>query len=105
MSVPFDHAADYYDATLRIPPQVASKVVESLITAGRLSRDSRVLEIGEGTGRIAIPLAKQLRRVIGVDLSFPMMSVLRNKTAGSPLNIDLAQSDVVRLFFPKASFD
>ncbi len=38
-----------------------------------------VLELGCGTGRITIPLAASGVRVVGVDLSVPMLRVLRRK--------------------------
>jgi ubiquinone/menaquinone biosynthesis C-methylase UbiE len=42
--------------------------------------DSRVLEIGAGTGRVALPLAEAGGRVIGLDVSHTMLVSLRDKT-------------------------
>jgi len=41
---------------------------------------SPVLEVGCGTGRVTIPLARQGIRVVGVDLSSHMLAIARHKT-------------------------
>lgn len=105
MSIVFDRAVGFYDQTRGLPPEIADLPVDALIRDIEINEGSRVLEIGIGTGRIAIPLAERLRRLTGIDLSFEMMQVLRSKTVGSGLKIDLARSDAVRLPFPGESFD
>ena len=46
---------------------------------------ARFLEIGVGTGRIALPLHRRGRRVLGVDLSVPMLERYRAKAASAGL--------------------
>jgi len=50
------------------------------------SPETRVLELGCGTGRVLIPLAAHCRRIVGVDASEAMLAVCRAKlqTAGLP---------------------
>ena len=43
---------------------------------------SRVLELGVGTGRIAVPLARAGARVTGVDLSAGMLQIARERATG-----------------------
>jgi SAM-dependent methyltransferase len=49
--------------------------------AALAKQPGRVLELGCGTGRITLPLADRGIPVIGVDLSLPMLRVLRRKAA------------------------
>ena len=46
-----------------------------------------VLELGCGTGRVAVPLAEAGARVVGVDLSAAMLEAARARAAGSPLRL------------------
>jgi predicted TPR repeat methyltransferase len=65
-----DLAADMFDAAVVTP------VVEML---AELAGEGRALELGIGTGRIALPLAERGVRVHGVDSSEPMVTRLRAK--------------------------
>ena len=56
-SVAFDRAAGYYDNTRGFPAGVEGEIGALMAQAGDLSSASRVLEIGVGTGRIALPVA------------------------------------------------
>ncbi len=105
MSIVFDRAINYYDQTRALPPAVADKPIEALIQETACKPGDRVLEVGVGTGRIALPLAGKIGRVIGIDLSFAMMNVLRDKLASNNPAIDLAQADVLHLPFPDNSID
>lgn len=44
--------------------------------------DGPTLEIGVGTGRIALPLAEAGAEIFGIDLSVPMMTKLSEKDTG-----------------------
>jgi SAM-dependent methyltransferase len=46
---------------------------------------ARFLEIGVGTGRIALPLYRRGRRVLGIDLSIPMLERYRAKATSAGL--------------------
>ncbi|MHC5033561.1 MAG: class I SAM-dependent methyltransferase [Planctomycetota bacterium] len=45
---------------------------------------SPVLEVACGTGRVAIPLAREGAEVVGIDLSEPMLDIARAKLAKEP---------------------
>lgn len=67
-----------------------------------LFRDAdKVLELGVGTGRIAIPLAEQGISIVGVDISLEMLDLLRKKLiSSSPTikkRIELIQQDFCKL--------
>jgi SAM-dependent methyltransferase len=72
--------------------------------AGRV--DGRVLELGCGTGRVAIPVAKTGARVVGIDRSATMLDRARKRARRSKLtgSLQLVRGDVRALPFPSASF-
>jgi ubiquinone/menaquinone biosynthesis C-methylase UbiE len=102
-SVVFDRAADYYDQTRGFPPGIDQQVGEFIAREALLSTDTRVLEIGVGTGRIALPLAKQVGSLVGVDLSPLMLERLRQKKVDE--RVEVVQGDVMHLPLPSQSFD
>jgi ubiquinone/menaquinone biosynthesis C-methylase UbiE len=102
-SIVFDRAAGYYDATRGFPPGVEARVADLFAQAGGLGPRSRVLEVGIGTGRIAVPLAARVARYAGADLSAPMLAQLVAKRGALP--IDLVRADAGRLPFAERSFD
>ncbi|MCI0710273.1 MAG: class I SAM-dependent methyltransferase [Chloroflexi bacterium] len=102
-SVSFDRAADFYNQTRGFPAGVSEHVGRFLANSGNLDRESRVLEIGVGTGRIAIPLAQYVGQVFGVDISKQMLHVLlKNRDTG---NLWPILADATTLPFPDNSFD
>ncbi len=103
-SVSFDNAADVYDATRALPPEIAAKQTEALLTELRALGSDRLLEIGIGTGRIARPLMERGVRVTGVDLAPRMVERLREQLTPRHVPPDIAFADATRLPFRDASF-
>jgi SAM-dependent methyltransferase len=99
----FDRAASFYDATRGFPPGVEQQAIAALVEATNLTPTSRVLEIGVGTGRIALPLSRHTGLYVGLDLARPMMEVLRNKQPGA--NIGLIEANASRLPLASQQFD
>ena len=95
-SVAFDRAADYYDRTRLTDPETLRDTVDLLVS--ELSGHGRVLEIGVGTGALALPLAERGVPLVGLDLSVPMMRKLVEK-AGGREPFPLLQGDATRLPF------
>lgn len=60
----------------------------------------RVLELGSGTGRIAIPCSENGCRVVGVDLLPDMIEVARAKAAGKKVRIDWICGDFLDAAVP-----
>ena len=71
----------------------------------RVAGKGSVLEVGCGTGRIAIPVSKVCKEFVGVDLSLPMLNGFQQKILESESkNIQLAMMDARCLAF-KQKFD
>jgi SAM-dependent methyltransferase len=99
--VSFDRAAEYYDQTRALPAAALAGVVERL--SAELGGRGRCLEIGVGTGRIALPLAVAGVAMAGIDVSAAMVGRLLEKAGGgTPFPIALA--DATRLPFRDGTF-
>lgn len=101
----FDRVADIYDATRGVPPAVQRQRSERIIAATHASPETRFLELGVGTGRIALPFVERGYRYTGVDVSQAMMDRLRAQLPEEAPNLTLVQADVTELPFPDQSFD
>jgi SAM-dependent methyltransferase len=100
-SVAFDRAAEYYDRTRAMAPEASARLSELL--AGELRGHEPVLEIGVGTGRIALPLHAAGVDLVGADISVPMLNKLVENSAGrAPFPI--LGADATRLPFAADSF-
>jgi len=82
-SVAFDRAAGFYDQTRGLRPEVAELVADRIEAV--VGPAARLLEIGVGTGRVALPLYARGREIAGVDLSLPMLERYRAKAAAAGL--------------------
>jgi SAM-dependent methyltransferase len=71
-------SADMFD------PEVVDPVVAFLV---ELAGDGSALELGIGTGRIALPLARRGIRVHGIDLSEAMVARLRVKPGAEQIGV------------------
>jgi 2-polyprenyl-3-methyl-5-hydroxy-6-metoxy-1,4-benzoquinol methylase len=67
--------------------------------------DRRVLDVGSGTGRAALLLARAGARVTAVDASEPMLAVARQRASDEHLTITFAVCDAHALDFPDRAFD
>lgn len=107
--VSFDRAAEYYDATRGYQAGSAERIRDAIVAYAGMRPDSRLLELGIGTGRIALPFIRAGYAVTGVDLSQAMMERLRAALADDPqgagYRLELRQADVTALPFAEASFD
>jgi SAM-dependent methyltransferase len=93
----FDRVAASYDETRAPSPKVMSHVLGILVDQ---LQGKKVLEVGVGTGRYAVPLQKSGLDVIGVDISHKMVELGLGKGLR---NVVLA--DGARLPFTPQAFD
>ena len=77
-SVSFDRAAEYYDATRGLLLEGVGRTTDALVQA--FDGAGPLLEVGVGTGQVAVPLQAAGVEVIGIDLSRPMLDKLVAKS-------------------------
>lgn len=103
-SIAFDRAVEYYDQTRGYPAGIEAQAVAVVANALGLAAGQPVLEVGIGTGRMAVPLMRtQGYSYYGMDLSMPMMLKLREKQQPGE-NIPLLQGDATMLPYKSGSF-
>jgi SAM-dependent methyltransferase len=82
----------------------AARGVQLLLEAARPAAGARILDLGCGTGRHALPLCRQDYRVVGVDLSAVLLAAARERLAEAGCWLPLVRADLRRLPF-RAVFD
>jgi SAM-dependent methyltransferase len=98
--MPEDHfgadVADRYDETSAemFDPTVVGRTVDFLAD---LAGDGAALELGIGTGRIALPLAERGIHVSGIDLSEAMVAKLREKPGSELINVTIGDFATTRV--------
>ena len=81
-----------------------SQCVKNLLELARVDRNDDILEIGCGTGRIGVKLARYCRHWTGADISEKMLSIAAERLRALP-NIRLTQLYGDLSAFPANSFD
>jgi SAM-dependent methyltransferase len=107
--VSFDRAADYYDLTRGYDADSADRIRDAIVAHTGAGAGTRFLELGVGTGRIALPFIRAGYDYTGVDLSQAMMDRLTAKVAADPARetyrFQLRQGDITQLPFEDSTFD
>ena len=85
----YDNIARLYDPWSQSVVEDVAFYVEEAVRSG-----GPVLELGVGTGRIAVPVAAAGIEVIGVDTSAGMLSVARERAELAGVHVDLRQGDM-----------
>lgn len=98
----FDAHAPHYDANPFTGHTKAE--IDFFLGLFPLPKGSTVLDVGCGTGRHAVELAKRGYRVTGVDLSEGMLAVARAKAAVDGLDVRFLQADATQ-FESEEKFD
>jgi SAM-dependent methyltransferase len=100
-SIKFDRAAEFYDRSRSISEESMARNV-ALVSA-ELAGRGLVLEVGVGTGLIALPLLQAGLDLVGLDISPPMLGKLVEKSGGTP-PLPLVLADATRMPFPDDRF-
>jgi SAM-dependent methyltransferase len=85
----YDKIARVYDPWSRSVVEDVPFYVEEAVRSG-----GPVLELGVGTGRVAVPIAAAGVQVVGVDLSAGMLEVAREQAELSGVDLDLRHGDM-----------
>jgi SAM-dependent methyltransferase len=85
-----------YDAIARVYDPWSASVVEDVpfYLEEAVRSGGPVLELGVGTGRIAVPVAAAGIEVVGVDLSAGMLAVARERAELAGVRLDLREGDM-----------
>jgi ubiquinone/menaquinone biosynthesis C-methylase UbiE len=109
VNISFDQAADYYDATRGYAAGSAERIRDAVVAYAGAGEHTRFLELGVGTGRIALPFIRAGYDYTGVDISRPMMDRLEAKLAADAgaagYRYELHEADVAALPFADGTFD
>jgi len=81
-----ERVAARYDESPASSPEAVNPVVDFLVD---LAGSGAALELGVGTGRIALPLARRGIRVHGIDLSEAMIARLRAKAGAEEIGVTI----------------
>ena len=76
--------------------------------AARVGEGSRVLDVGCGTGSLAVMMARNGARVLGIDISEPMLDVARQRVADEGLagRVELQRLSALEIEkLPRAAYD
>ncbi len=95
-SVAFDRAAEFYDQSRAISEAAMMQTIARL--SKELAGRGRCLEVGVGTGLVALPLHEAGIPLVGIDLLAPMLGRLLHKAGGTP-PFPLVRGDVTRMPF------
>ncbi len=77
--VSFDPMAHVYDTIRGYPEEVARQIAQAIDQAAQGNTHTRFLEVGVGTGRVALPLAERGHQYTGIDISQKMLGQLEHK--------------------------
>jgi SAM-dependent methyltransferase len=100
-SIRFDTAADHYDKTRAVSDETMGRTISLL--RSELRDRGRVLEVGVGTGLLALRLHEAGIPVSGLDLSAPMLAKLVEK-AGGAAPFPLVVGDATTIPFADGAF-
>lgn len=91
-----ERIAETYDvrSTDRFDPAVLDPTVDFLAD---LAGDGAALELGIGTGRIALPLSRRGVPVHGIDVSPPMVEQLRSKPGSDAISVTIGDFATTRV--------
>jgi len=97
----FGEDPELYD---RIRPGYPEAVIRDLVNLGGIGPNSRVLEIGPGTGQLTRPLAAQGCRILAVEISPSLADVARRNLASLP-HVEIVTSAFEDWALPAEPFD
>lgn len=80
----FDARAREWDTSPRIA--IASAVLEKLMAEAVLTEEMVVADLGAGTGLLSLPISRKVKRVIAIDTSSEMLTVLAEKAENNNIN-------------------
>jgi ubiquinone/menaquinone biosynthesis C-methylase UbiE len=102
LDLSFASIAAVYDAQRAHPPEVSAQIGQALVAL--VGRGAPILELGVGTGRIAIPTAAAGGFMVGLDVSPEMLVVAAERAAAADVELALLRGDAQSLPFADGAF-
>ena len=101
MTTPFDRFARFYDGDYRHYDDDLAALLDLAAESGE-----PILELGCGTGRVLLPLAKASHTVTGVDISPALLDLARQKLRSThhAARITLIEADLRTFDLPQKAF-
>ncbi|NNN18818.1 MAG: class I SAM-dependent methyltransferase [Acidimicrobiaceae bacterium] len=82
------------------------KVIDAVIAKADPDSDYEVLDLGCGSGQLSLPISKNVKSVLAVDISPRMIELLKSKLTTTGIgNIECKTASIQELNFEKGSFD
>lgn len=75
----WDYMSSIYDEIERNNKELIQKIINTMEEEKLFSNNSRVFEIGAGTGSFTIPLSQRVKQTVAMDSSRGMLDKLENK--------------------------
>jgi ubiquinone/menaquinone biosynthesis C-methylase UbiE len=97
VSVNYDRISEIYDTSRAAHPETVEKLGRLLSISG----NSKILDMGCGTGNYIYALRKMTDKIIGLDMSAGMLAQAKTKYP----KISFVQADVTNLPFKSETFD
>ena len=102
----YERISGTYDHRMGTLMQLSTRLAEALVRQAAISEGAWVLDVGTGTGNVALTAARFVGargRVVGVDLSSAMLTQARRKAGDLP--VEFQEMDAEALQFGDATFD
>ena len=95
------------DKNVLIPRPETEELVDWIIQNHKNEQNIKILDIGSGSGCIAISLAKNLPKaqVSAIDISAEALSVAKNNAALNKVNVNFLNADILKIQKLNADFD
>jgi 16S rRNA (adenine1518-N6/adenine1519-N6)-dimethyltransferase len=77
---------------------VDRNILNKVVRAAELEKGDVILEIGPGMGEMTLALARQVNKVIAVEIDRELVKILKEKTADLP-NIIVIEGDILKISF------
>ena len=91
----------YYAQSRQVPPEICAKMAE----AGKIQKETAVLDIGTGPGSIAVRLGLTSTNVIGVDISDNFLKIAQNTAESYGSNARFEYMDANKLVFGNRNYE
>ena len=77
---------------------VDRNILNKVIRTARVEKEDVVLEVGPGLGEMTLALARQVKRVIAIEIDLKLVAILNKKMKDYP-NVEVVKGDILKVDF------